>query len=198
MIVAMRVRDDSSLRWRTAFGLVGLGVGFVATLAAQQAIGHMTIGVLRSFDMLSPTSYSTGTSIAAEPALWLLAFLYTLPLIPCLAFVALFSLVRMPGEGWTARRLVDLAIAALAAIATLAILWFAFDPRRTYHQPLVERWDELSYEAADVVLAAATVMVMMWVVSMTIAIFVPSRTAKLAWCAIAFAVLTPALGVLFA
>lgn len=198
MIVAMRVPDESSLRWSTALGLAVLAAGLGMVWAAQGAIGGMTIGLLRSLDMLSPASYSTGTSIAAEPALWLLAFLYTLPLIFCLAFVSLFSLTRVPGEGWSARRSVDLAVVGLAAFATMAIVVFAFDPSRTYHQPLVQRWGELSYEAADVVLAAATVMVVMWGVSMTIAVFAPSRTAKLVGCALSFAVLTPALGVLFA
>lgn len=178
------------------FVVVLIAVAFIASVFGSiQVVGHLTVSLLRRLDSLSPDAYPPDASLLAEPALWLLSATYCLPLVLLASFV---PSMRLLASGWSLRHVVDVALVVLAWFSTFGTLFFAFDPSKGgAHEPLVLRWDQISYEAADVVFAATSVMGAMAAVLTVVSWVVPSRHAKLTVNTLAFVGLTAAIGTAF-
>jgi hypothetical protein len=177
--------------------LLAVVAGIAAMFLAEQAFGHVTVGSLRALGMLGPDPYYTGTPLAAEPALWLVALIYVIPFALCAALVSRSRDFGAPGRRLRAG--VDAALFAIAFICLMGLVWFAFDPSKSGDStPLYRRWEELSYEASDLAQAAtwtalivAALLAMTWLMD-------SRRAIRVGLPVLAFVVVTPVLGSLFA
>jgi hypothetical protein len=114
-------------------------------------------------------------------AYWALALLYAAPAL----LVAAVSPFWDAPKGAVARGASD-ALLGFALLYTMGVMSFAFDPSRSGgHTPLIRRYEEFSYEAADLVMAATWTMLVTAVVVL-VASALSRRTARVAVAATAF------------
>lgn len=189
-------RTEKPNPWGAAGALVGIVAFFGSMFLAERVVGHVTEALLRSLGMLGPDAYYTGTPMVLEPALWLVAILYSLPVVVAASFVSLDALL---GSGWSMARVGSLALTLLGFVLSVSVIWFAFDPSRSgYSDPLIRRWEAFSYEAADLVFAATWVMIAMAIVVLVTRAYVRRRALRTSLQLTAFVALTATLGTLFA
>ena len=189
-------RTEKPNPWGAAGALVAIVAFFGSMFVAERLVGHVTEALLRSLDMLGPDPYYTGTPIVLEPALWLVAALYSSPVVVAASFVSLDALL---GSGWSMARLRSLGLTLVGLVLSVGIIWFAFDPSRSGRsEPLIRRREAFSYEAADLVFAATWVMIAMAVVVLVTRASVRRRALRTSLQLVAFVALTATLGTLFA
>ncbi|MET1037467.1 MAG: hypothetical protein ABW075_04280 [Aeromicrobium sp.] len=189
-------RTEKPNPWGAAGALVGIVALVGSMFLAELVAGHLTEALLGSLDMLGPDAYYTGTPMVLEPALWLVALLYSVPVVVAAWFISIDDLL---GSGWSPARLIAVALALVGLVASVGIIWFAFDPSRSgHHEPLIRRWEAFSYEAADLVFAATWVMIAMAAVLVVTRLYVSRRAVRLPLQLVAFLALTATLGTLFA
>lgn len=144
---------------RAAAGaLLGVVLLLAAGFAAVWLVGHGTSRFLEAVGRLDVDAFYDGRDqrpLVAMPAYWAVTVVYTLPVLAAAVAVPGTSLGSRPRAGRLARRASAVA-GVVAAVCLLGIVGFAFDPARGGgHEPLIRRYEQFSYEAADLVFAAA-------------------------------------------
>ncbi|KAA1378608.1 hypothetical protein [Aeromicrobium fastidiosum] len=135
--------------------IVGL---FGGVFAVRWAAGECTSALLGAAGRLDVDAYYSGRTrdhLIGIGAYWILALVYALPAL----VVACFSPFWDVPKGVIARG-ANYALVGFAVLYTIGVMSFAFDPSRSGgHTPLVERYEEFSYEASDLVMAATWTMI---------------------------------------
>ena len=134
--------------------IVGL---FGGVIAIRWAAGESTSAFLGAAGRLDVDSYYSGRTqehLIGVGAYWALAVLYALPAL----VTACLSPFWDEPKGVLARG-AKYALLGFSVLYTIGVMSFAFDPSRSgSHTPLIERYEEFSYEASDLVMAATWTM----------------------------------------
>lgn len=151
--------------------IVGL---FGGVVAIRWAAGEGTSAFLGAAGRLDVDAYYSGRTrehLIGIGAYWVLALVYALPAL----VVACCSPFWDEPKGVIARG-ANYALLGFSVLYTIGVMSFAFDPSRSgSHTPLVERYEEFSYEASDLVMAATWTMLV--TASVTLGASTSSRRA---------------------
>jgi hypothetical protein len=161
--------------------IVGL---FGSVFVVRWAAGECTSAFLDAAGRLDVDAFYTGRTqdhLLGIGAYWALALLYAAPAL-LVATVSSFWDAPKGAFAWVA----NYALMGFAVLYTLGVMSFAFDPSRSGgHTPLIRRYEEFSYEAADLVMAATwTMLVTAFVVLLASAL--SRRAARIAVAVVAF------------
>ncbi|MET0822323.1 MAG: hypothetical protein ABWY58_15270 [Aeromicrobium sp.] len=161
--------------------IVGL---YGSVFLVRWGAGELTPAFLGAVGRLEPDDFYTGLDrdhLIAIWAYWALALVYAVPAL----LVACFSPLWDPPAGQVARW-VNYTLLGFTIVYSCGVMSFAFDPSRGgLHRPLVRRYEEFSYEAADLVMAATWTMIVTVGVVMTVSVFM-GRVARVALAAATF------------
>jgi hypothetical protein len=134
--------------------IVGL---FGGVFVIRWVAGECTSAFLDAAGRLDVDAYYDGRDqdhLIGIGAYWALALLYAAPALLAAAVSPFWD----EPKGAVARG-ANYALLGFALLYTIGVMSFAFDPSRSSsHTPLVERYEEFSYEAADLVMAATWTM----------------------------------------
>ncbi len=180
-----RAEPNRLIKLKVATALLGVAALLGVVVVVHWVVGESTSAFLEAAGRLEGRSFYSGLDkdhLIGTGAYWALALAYAAPVLLCAVFVPVFG---------RPQRLVDrrttYALLGFTALYTLAVVLFAFDPSRTgLHEPLNQRYEELSYEAADLVLAAAWTMLVTLIVGFS-TITAQRRTLRVAVTAVTFA-----------
>jgi hypothetical protein len=129
---------------------------FGSAVALRWVAGQGTSAFLDAAGRLDVDSFYTGRRrehLVGMGAYWALALVYAAP-----ALLTTVVPTGRPPKG-SAARWTTYAVVGVAILWTIGTMSFAFDPSRAGgHQPLIRRYEEFSYEAADLVMAATWTM----------------------------------------
>jgi hypothetical protein len=161
--------------------IVGL---YGSVFLIRWAAGELTPAFLAAAGRLDVDAYYDGREqdhLIGIGAYWALAVGYAAPAL----FVACFSPLWDPPKGQIARW-ANYALLGFTIVYSCGVMSFAFDPSRGgLHEPLIRRYEEFSYEAADLVFAATWTMLITVGVVMTVSAPL-GRVARIVLTAVTF------------
>ncbi|MFC5679123.1 hypothetical protein [Aeromicrobium endophyticum] len=179
-----RTKDAPSKPYLALVAVLGIVGLFGSVFVVRWTAGELTPAFLRAAGRLEPDAFYTGRSqdpLVGIWAYWAVALAYTAPAL----LVACFSPLWSPPNGLVARW-ANYAALGFTILYSCGVMSFAFDPSRAgLHRPLIRRYEEFSYEAADLVMAATWTMLVTVGVVMTVAAPL-GRAARIVLAALTF------------
>lgn len=135
-------------------GIVGL---FGGMFAFRWLAGKGTSAFLDATGRLDVDSYYDGRTqehLIGIGSYWALALMYAAPVL-----VTSFAVNPWRPSPGVLARAGTYTLLGFTVLYTVGVMSFAFDPSRSgSHEPLIDRYEEFSYEASDLVMAATWTM----------------------------------------
>ena len=165
----------STTNVRAGIGALLAVIGlFGGVILVRWGAGRCTSAFLEAAGRLDVDAYYTGREqdpLIGIGAYWALALMYAAP-----TFLTVSVVWIMHEPRWSLERWARYALLGFTGLYTLGITSFAFDPSRGgNHTPLIRRYEEFSYEAADLVMAAT------WTMLVTAAVALGAQALDRAW-----------------